>query len=410
MLLGDYTDVSFNLYTKKSLLRNKAKLLEKTNRVKEYAACLKELGEGTADEIDQKIKESQDRMKQSLIEINTLKQPLQTIYFTETPVPGRRENKIQIAKILDEQETKEGHWITFIDIDGKKQEKLKKDTNYINFHKASKLGDLFRLGRLMYELGQFGYAQVFLSKFIQNYDEFKTSNADAVKEHTANYDQALWGVFACKLLKGEKSFDAFFKLEAHEQAMELKKFSVAAKRRTWLLHWILYQDLINNDNDKQDLNELLKFFSKDTMTQNIILVCPYLLRYFCLANICQSNKLGEKLKKCEEFAVNTLQGERASYTDPLTMFLVYLFVDCNFQKAADCLKECRKLFTFDLFLCSFSTMFFDQARVLFFARYCMVNNEMSIDKVGELLMLGKYAKMEDNDVYSVGGQPVHYEE
>jgi len=54
------------------------------------------------------------------------------------------------------------------------------------------------------------------------------------------------------------------------------------------------------------------------------------------------------------------------YSDPLTEFLRSLFVESNFDTAARMLRECRKVFTTDIFLCSSYNLFFNQARFFYF--------------------------------------------
>eukprot|EP00493_Phyllostaurus_siculus_P010419 UN10562 len=55
-----------------------------------------------------------------------------------------------------------------------------------------------------------------------------------------------------------------------------------------------------------------------------------------------------------------------TYKDPLTEFLRCLFVESDFEAASEHLRECRKVLTVDIFLCSHCNVF-SQARLLLFS-------------------------------------------
>lgn len=285
------------------------------------------------------------------------------------------------------------------------------------FEQRKRLPDLYLFARSLFELGRAEQAIVFLAKFRDLYQDFADflEGDDATefeKYKTANfknYEQALWGIICCKLLVRDYSQDSVELMLNHWESNPDVSLALRCKQRSWLMHWCLFQNLIN-DREGQNCNDLLEFFLEDNNKSTMMTVCPWLLRYLTFVAVCSNKNLGPKIIECSEKVCVLLESNLHAYKDPLTEFLRTLFVEANFDAAAKHLKECRKIFTIDIFLCSYCNLFFNQARLLIFSRYAMVNRQMEIEKIGELLMLGKYQDLPDNNIWSVGQQPVHFEE
>ena len=92
--------------------------------------------------------------------------------------------------------------------------------------------------------------------------------------------------------------------------------------RAWLIHWSLFV-FFNHENGR---NSIIDLFFQERYMQSIQAEAPHLLRYLAAAVI--TNKSRRSMLKD---LVRILQNEQ--YSDPITEFLVCLFVDYDFEAA-----------------------------------------------------------------------------
>lgn len=284
----------------------------------------------------------------------------------------------------------------------------------------TELPTLYKFSQKLFDLGRTDAAAVFLSRYSHLYHHFtETFRDDPValqqlqQSNEKSYQQSLWGIICCKLVDGEFSEDNFKVLRSLWPDTTITRddsipLAVMGKRRAWLLHWNIFQNLLN-ERSGQTIDNLRDALLEDSNKATIIAICPWLLRYLAFTAICSSYRLGPKIIQCSKSICPILQQEVGTYKDPLTEFLRCLFVESDFEAASMHLRECRKVLTVDIFLCSHCNVFFSQARLLLFSRYAMVNMRMDLQEIGKLLMLDKDQEMPDNDIWSIGNQPVHYE-
>jgi len=427
-LLSDYnsTAIAYNPYTEQSLLRQITKLLSKTCRKESYCYYLEKLRkvDNEVDEkFDEKVETMQKKTTDCIQKVSELKERILKVFFPEQEMAPVIRTSKRIVEILAE-ETRDG--IDFVSCTTASDPG--KPTWYpaseiqdalMNYRARHELPYLYTFARCFFELGFYDRAYEFLKLFLQNQSTFVDENLRAQlseeqqHSHRRYQEQALWGTICCSLLERTFSQEHVAVLQekwapAADSANE-RPLALSAKQHAWLLHWVLYQNFLN-EQDGQGINEALNTFLDDRYKSTITTVCPWLLRYIVLAAVCCSNKtLKAKIKYCKEIAKNMLQEEVDSYKDPLTEFLRSLFVECDYEQASNCLRDCRKVFTIDIFICSQCNRFFSQARLLLFSQYSTVNLRMPMDQIGNLLMLGEYGNLPDNRIWSVGGQPVHLE-
>lgn len=445
-ICAEYNNVSFNPYTKESFVKQLEKLLSTTARQQDYQTVLhqlQEVDESLQDEevVQQKIDKVSERAAAHINYINDTRNKILTLYFDDHQTCMKRDvDRItNVLSVVADSEEKppskieittmknpEPHWVDIRPND------VMYDS-YQNYQIRSNLDNLFKFGRAFYELGFPGEAEAFLQKYqywallametqpnrVGFVDEAKSSE---IKKMNNQLEQALWGTMSCQLILGKFSTTLFEQLnsrlgESYDfysqggRLMHSQELALVVKKHAWLLHWVLWQNLLN-ELDGQRLPELYQIFNNDNAKNCITTVCPWLLRYLVLAAVC-THSLETKIKYCRALANDVLAVELDSYKDPLTEFVRTLFCECDYEAAAAHLKECRKVFTIDVFLASQCLKFFDAARLLLFSQYSKVNLKMPMDEIGRLLMLGKHGVFEDDHIWCVGEEeakvPVHQE-
>jgi len=454
MMVAEHDSCVFNPYTKESLLRRLKTLLAKTHRWAEYEEVLRALSQYDSqfseENMDELMAPMMEKTQEVWAKVTSLTNDLIELYFDEEEdmhmqIEKRAMRADEISRIHSQFEENGLTYfeVTFARIPGEVSsvdyEKYKDpiDRCIRKGDQREKLHELYEFARLLFELyynpekpdnpdSYLPQVQFSLEKYInlvgpmmhtlrqewENDGEPETHEyLDFCARNQKHQSKAYWGVICCKLLQGDFSQDSVDALRnLWDETKETKPLAVAAKERAWLLHWVLYQNFLNEKESRQGLAQIWEMFYKDPIYKyTIITVCPWLLRYLVLSAVCSLFNLQQKLEECHSLANGLLGKEITTYKDPLTQFLRSLFIDCDFDQAASHLKECRKVFATDIFLCSSCNLFFSQARLLLFSRYSSVNMRMDINKIGELLMLGEFGKFEDDHLWSIGGQPVHRE-
>jgi len=398
-LIADHDECVFNPYTKKSLLLRQKSLLEKTCRLQSYKDCLEDLAHVDQDAVgnDEELMEPMwEKTCEVCDEATKLKSELLDLYFEEDD-DHMRKMKDEILAVHDTYEH-DGKLFAVVTFDYRSGEP--EEVNYEKYRsqiesclktekQRNNLPNLYRFARLLFELhdhpktGESLLPEVRYS--LESYINLVTKHSgelerdyescpeESKKDHEylkfkeANqkfHEEAQWGVICCKLLQKEFSQDSVDALKTSwNESKDEKPLAKAAKERAWLLHWVLFQNFLNEKESRQGMTQVWEMFYKDQVYKyTIITVCPWLLRYLVLSAVCSSQKMDE----CQSLAYGLLGPDVSTYKDPLTEFLRCLFVDCDFDKAAAHLKECRKVFATDIFLCSSCNLFFSQARLLLF--------------------------------------------
>jgi len=105
-----------------------------------------------------------------------------------------------------------------------------------------------------------------------------------------------------------------------------------------------------------------------------------MLRYLTTSVI-----INKKRKNVLKDIVRVLLTERNAYSDPITEFLISLYVDFDFDTAHLKLKECEKLLANDFFLGYIANEFLENARLLIFETYCRIHKRININQLAEKL-------------------------
>jgi translation initiation factor 3 subunit E len=78
-----------------------------------------------------------------------------------------------------------------------------------------------------------------------------------------------------------------------------------------------------------------------------------------------------------------------AYKDPITEFILCLYVKFDFQKAQVYLEECEKVLENDFFLRNYTKEFIENARQIIFETFCRIHQCISISRLAEKLNMNE---------------------
>jgi len=188
----------------------------------------------------------------------------------------------------------------------------------------------------------------------------------------------IWGAIASALLNNEFE-DAADNVATLNDLLETSARTPKREvllHKTWLLHWSL-SAIFSSDNVPI---KIMEFFLHDKSLSVISLSCPHLFRYVSACLI-----LNKRLKSSIKEVVWVIQQETESYSDPITRFLVALYIDLDFDRAQKELQECKAVCKADFFLSRHWADFQENARLQIFETYCRIHQSINIDMIASRL-------------------------
>eukprot|EP00808_Paulinella_micropora_P011503 g77185.t1 len=187
---------------------------------------------------------------------------------------------------------------------------------------------LYSFAKLKYECGYYKEAVNMLTFYM------KTTQADEARKF-----QALWGKVAAEILC--HSFDQAFKdiklLNFWIDERQNEDQHIQLERRMWLIHWSLF--LLFSLKEEADRIACLHFLLKDRLFNTIQVSCPHVLRYLTAAMVVL-RETEYKDKSFHEY-LRVLKREEPHYSDPMTKFLLNLYVEFEYESIPQILKECE---------------------------------------------------------------------
>lgn len=207
---------------------------------------------------------------------------------------------------------------------------------------------------------------------------------DSERPMTTRQFSCIWGSLASFILNREfeapspgveMAADVIFKIDEFLDNTKMAKKEVLLQK-TWLLHWALFA-IFNAD--KPDA-KLLDFFLNEKSLSVISLSCPHLFRYVGACLILQ-----KRLKHLVKDTVWIVHHEAACYSDPVTRFLLALYVDVDFDEAQQELQKCAQVCKVDFFLNRHWAEFEENARLLIFETYCRIHQCINIRMIASKL-------------------------
>jgi translation initiation factor 3 subunit E len=246
---------------------------------------------------------------------------------------------------------------------------------------ADDVAALYKFAKFSYDCGLYKEAGKYLRSFLQ-----------LSRDPETNF-QALWGVLAADVLSldWEAAVQDLYALrDALDQRIKTGHI-LQVQQRTWLIHWSLFV-FFNLDNGKPQMIDFM--FQEKTMNA-VQTNCPHVLRYITAAVICNQDGhrtlLGDTLR--------VLKSEKTAYSDPVTNFMLSIFVEFDFEEGRKNLIACEKLLQVDFFLCTLSEEFMNCARRLVFRTYCQTYERIDLSLLAHSL---------DIKTDLIGGKIVEY--
>lgn len=195
-----------------------------------------------------------------------------------------------------------------------------------------------------------------------------------------NYMNSCWGKLASEILM--QNWDmALEDLNKVKEVLDQNQFPNALtglQQRTWLIHWSLF--VFFNHAKGRDL--IIDMFLYNNMYLNAIqTMCPHILRYLTTAVITNKGRRQKVLKDL----VKVIQQESYTYNDPITQFVMCLYVNFDFDSAQQKLRECEVVLMNDFFLVACLEDFIENARLLIFETFCRIHECISITMLAEKL-------------------------
>ncbi|KAJ2786213.1 eukaryotic translation initiation factor 3 subunit E [Coemansia javaensis] len=221
--------------------------------------------------------------------------------------------------------------------------------------------ELYKYGQLQYSCGNYGgSADILLHFSILSTDPELTLSA-------------MWGKLASEILLGnwEVAYEDMLKLKDTIDKTHFALPSEQLQQRVWLLHWSMFV-FFNHPKGRDGIVDTFMLPQYISTIQN---ACPWILRYLTAAivtNRRRRNMMQELVKIIEQVTY--------MYRDPVTEFIEALYVDFDFDRAAQKLEQCESVLDNDFFLTPAVDDFVENARFYFAEVYCRIHKH--IDLVG----------------------------
>jgi len=115
--------------------------------------------------------------------------------------------------------------------------------------------------------------------------------------------------------------------------------------------------------------------------------CPHVLRYAAAAFVLNLS-LKDKIRGLKDDVMHVLKNEKLRYSDPVTSFLLALYVDMDFDLAKTYLLEAKEeIFRRDYFLKDRTHEFVQNARISIFETYCKIHQSVEIATIGDKMAM-----------------------
>ncbi|PVU98515.1 hypothetical protein BB559_001497 [Furculomyces boomerangus] len=323
-------------YDKEDLLKAKFELLSNTNMVDFVGDLYLQLHVGS--ELPEEYTQKREKVMAQLAEFEAKTEKIRSVIEMPEVASSLRQDRVQNMQFLSE--------------------------NYDC--KPEMVKDLYDFGQFHYSCGNYGGSADLLFHF----SVLSTDNSLILK--------AMWGKLASEILMGnwETAFQDVIKLRDTIEKSPYTDPSQQLQRRIWLLHWSLFV-FFNHPNGRDGILEMMLMSQYSNTIQN---ACPWLVRYLVAASI-----INRRRRNNIKEVVKIVKNISYMYQDPLTDFIIALYIDFDFDTASEKLKECEQVLENDFFLTGASEDFVDCARLYFAEVYCKIYSRIDINKLAAKL-------------------------
>jgi len=190
---------------------------------------------------------------------------------------------------------------------------------------------------------------------------------------------SLWGKLASEILmqNWDSAWEDLHRLRESIDSNLITDQLKLLQQRTWFIHWSLFV-FFNHPKGRDEIIDL--FLYQAPYLNTIQTMCPWVLRYLTTAVI-TSKRRRQVLKEL----VRVIQQESYTYRDPITEFIECLYVNFDFDRAQEKLRECETVLSNDFFLIACLDEFIENARLFIFETFCRIHQCISIDMLADKL-------------------------
>jgi translation initiation factor 3 subunit E len=254
---------------------------------------------------------------------------------------------------------------------------------------------VLKFAKMTYDSGNYSNSRVIL-----DHQRSIAMKMDDYSASTPSNQSMVWGLLASLVLDGkfEEAAEILMYIDSEltkrdQPNPEGKRATSAEKKavlveRTWLLHWSLFIIFREPIQASTNIAKLLDWLFMESTLSAVSIACPHLFRYIGAALILHSKRLKHLLNS----TIYILQHESHSYSDPVTRFLLALFVDIDFDEAQRQLQRCKMVCKGDFFLSRWwDDVFEENARLLIFEMYCRIHQCINIEMIASKLNMDPQA-------------------
>lgn len=157
--------------------------------------------------------------------------------------------------------------------------------------------------------------------------------------------------------------------------------------RAALLHYSLFI-YFNRGGFEEIVGRDTGLFREQRYLQAVSTICPHLLRYMVMAVILLNDSRDDpRMQRTELHEIAAIvQEETSSYKDSLPEFLRLLWVENDFDGAAECFKDCQRDVNNDFFLSYYLDVFNDAARLIILKQYCRLYSRIRVSELCKYLL------------------------
>jgi len=317
------------IYPEEDIMKSKIELLKDTNMV-DFAMDIYRQIHSTED-VPEEMTERRKVVIGNLRELQETAAPIVDFLLDENKVKDLRNDKAYNIKMLQDQ-----YNISQDDIEV-----------------------LFKFAKFQFECGNYSACADFLVQYRGLCTKLEKSFS------------ALWGKFASEILLQHWN-EALEDLNKLQEYIDSKSFSSALaqlQQRIWLIHWSLFV-FFNHENG---MNFLVDMLMQDRYVNAIQTGAPHMLRYLAAAVI-----INKKRRNVLKELIKLIKSESYIYSDPITEFIICLFVDYDFEGAQKKLKDCETVLANDYFLTACVDDFVENARLFIFETYCRIHETIDM--------------------------------
>jgi len=234
----------------------------------------------------------------------------------------------------------------------------------------------------LYDLGQFQFRCFQYGDAADTLYQFRVLSTDNDKVSAAT-----WGRLASEILSmtWDSAVDEIKKVREDIDTRLFNNPRAQLDHRTMLIHWSLFP-LFNFEAAREPILDM--FFSA-AYINTIQTSCPWILRYLVAAVItgrgrARNSSLQQKQLKD---VIRYVRQESYEYNDPLTQFVMALYVSYDFNAAREALAMAEQVCRSDAFLAECADAFVESARHLICESYCKIYSRMNMRDLSEKLGL-----------------------